>query len=195
MTGNLGQKNRNKNRKAPVSDGTLYTMLSRAKGLNRRKVLNFFENQIEVNNDTVVEMERKREKCVLDCNNPLVEMRNSMNIFLFNLRSWNLYLKHFFADQFYASSSSDFCFTETVITSQNHSYTDISEYLPIWKNIHKPTEHGLAIGYNTSRVTIESIPNVTSNFENLSVIMEIESNFVPLVLVGKPPLFNQNTFI
>ena len=194
MTGNLDQKSRNKNRKAPVSDGILYTMLSRAKSLDRRKFLNFFENQIEVNNETVVEMERKREKCVLDCTNPLAEMRNSMNIFLFNIRSWNLYLKHFFTDQFYASNSSDFYFTETVITSQNHSSTEISEYLPIWKNIHKPTEHGLAIGYNTSRVTIESIPNVTSDFENLSVIMEIESKFVPLVLVCKPPLFNQNTF-
>ena len=124
-----------------------------------------------------------RERCVLDCTHPLVQMRNSMNICLFNIRSWNMHLKHFLADKFHASNSSVFCFTETGITSQNHSYADISEYLPTWKNIHKPTEHGLAICYDTSGVTIESIPNVTSDFEILSVVIEIESKFVLLVLV------------
>ena len=49
--------------------------------------------------------------------------------------------------------------------------------------------------YDTSRVTIENIPNVTSDFEILSVVMKIKSKFVLLVLVYKPPLFNQNTFI
>ena len=94
-----------------------------------------------------------------------------------------MHLKHFLSDKFHASNSSVFCFTETGITSQNHSYADISEYLPTWKNIHKPTEHDLTIWYDTSRVTIESIPNETSDFEILSVVMEIESKIVLLVLV------------
>ena len=94
-----------------------------------------------------------------------------------------MYLQHFLADQFHASNSSVYGFTETGITSQNHSYADISEYLPTWKNIHKPTEHDLTIWYDTSRVTIESIPNETSDFEILSVVMEIESKIVLLVLV------------
>ena len=51
MTGNLDQTSTNKNRKAPVSDGMLYTMLSRAESRNRLKVLNFFENQLKVNNE------------------------------------------------------------------------------------------------------------------------------------------------
>ena len=59
----------------------------------------------------------------------------------------------------------------------------MSEYLPTQKNIHKPTEHGLAICFDTSRVTIESIPDVTSDFEMLSVVIEIENKFVLLVLV------------
>ena len=106
-----------------------------------------------------------------------------------------MHLKHFLVDEFHASDSSVFCFTETGITSQNHFYADISEYRSTWKNIHKSTEHVLAIYYDTSRVTIESIPNVTPDFGILSVVMEIESKFVFLVLVYKPPLINQNTFI
>ena len=88
-----------------------------------------------------------------------------------------MHLKHFLSDKFHASNSSVFCFTETGITSQNHSDADIIEYVPTWKNIHKSTEHGLAVCYDTSRVTIESIPNVTSDFEILSVVMEIQSKF------------------
>ena len=48
---------------------------------------------------------------------------------------------------------------------------------------------------DTSRVTIASIPTVTSDFEILYVVMEIESKFVLLALVYKPPLLNENTFI
>ena len=87
MTGDLDQTSRNKNRKAPVSDGMLYTMLSRAKSCDRLKVLKFFENQIKMNKDAVLEMERMREKCALDCTHPLVQMHNSINICLFNIRS------------------------------------------------------------------------------------------------------------
>ena len=195
MTGNLDGTSRNKNRSDPVFDGMLYTILSRAKSRDQLKVLNFFEKQIKVNNDAVVEMERMKEKCALDCTHPLVQICNSMNTCLFNITSWNLYLQHFLGDQFPASNSSIFGFTEAGITSQNHSYADISENLPYWKNIHKPTEHGLAICNNTSRVTIESIANVTSDFEILSVVMEIESKLILLVVVYRPPLFNQNIFI
>ena len=106
-----------------------------------------------------------------------------------------MHLKHVLADRLHASNSSVFCFTETGINSQNHSYAYISEYLPTWKNIHKPTEHSLTICYDISRVTIESIPTVTSEFEILSVVMKIESKFVLLVLVYKPPLLKENTFI
>ena len=87
MTGDLDQTSRNKNWKAPVCDGMLYTMLSRAKSCDRHKVLHFFENQIKVNSDAVLEMERMGEKCVLDCTRPLVQMHNSINICLFNVRS------------------------------------------------------------------------------------------------------------
>ena len=79
MTGNLDRASRNKNRSDPVFDGMLYTMLSWAKSRDQLKVLNIFENQIKVNNDAVVEMERMKEKCVLDCTHPLVQMCNSMN--------------------------------------------------------------------------------------------------------------------
>ena len=80
MTGNLDQATRNKNRKAPVFDGMRCTMLSEARSRDWLKVLSFFENQIKVNNDAVVEKERTRKKCVLDCTHPLVQMRNSMFI-------------------------------------------------------------------------------------------------------------------
>ena len=183
MTGNLDQTSRNKNQKASVTDGKLYTMLSQARIRDRLKVLNFFENRIKVNSDAVLEMERMREKCVLDCTHPLVQMHNSINICLFSIRSWNLHLKNFLADKFHASNSSVFCFTEAGINSQNHSYADISEYLPTWKNIRKPNEHGLTICYEPSRVTIESIPTVNADFEILSVVMEIGSKFVLLALV------------
>ena len=79
MTGNLDRASRNKNRSDPAFDRMLYTMLSWAKSRDQLKVLNIFENQIKVNNDAVVEMERMKEKCVLDCTHPLVQMCNSMN--------------------------------------------------------------------------------------------------------------------
>ena len=148
-----------------------------------------------MNSDAVLEMERIREKCTLDCTHPLEKIDNSINICLFNIRSWNLHLKHFLEDKFHAGNSSVFGFAETDIKSQNHSYVDISEYLNTWKNIHKPTKHSLTICYDTSRVTIESNPTVTSDFEIMSVVMEIGSKFFPLTLVYKPPLLNKNTFI
>ena len=48
MTGDLHQKSRNKDWKAPTQSS------------DRLEVLNFFENQIKVNSDAVVEIRRMR---------------------------------------------------------------------------------------------------------------------------------------
>ena len=58
---------------------------------------------------------KERERCVLDCTHPLVQMQNSMNICLFNIRSWNLHLKHFLADTFHANNSSVYALLRQIL--------------------------------------------------------------------------------
>ena len=68
------------------------------------------------------------------------------------LRSWNFHLEHFLSDKIYSTYSSLFRFTETNINDSPAKHSD--EILDYWKDIHKNTEHGLALSYNVSKVNI-----------------------------------------
>ena len=138
-------------RSAPISDGMLYTLLSRATSRNKLKLLNFEERHIRVNMHAVCEMEHMRKDCVFTWKHPLTEF-NVGKICLFNIVSWNLHIEHFLADKMYLTHSSVFCFTETHIN--NEHYKNIEDYQPGWKSIHRNTEPWLAICYDTSRVKI-----------------------------------------
>ena len=60
---------------------------------------------------------------------------------LLKMRSWNRYI--------YPTTFSLICFTET--TSAN--FTDIDSYENIWKSFDKFTSHGLAISYQTFKIS------------------------------------------
>ena len=100
----------------------------------------------------------------------LIEL-NGISMCLFNIRSWNVHLEHFLSDKIYSTYSSLFCFTETNI---NGSLAK-REILDDWKDIHKNTEHGLAVF---------EIPGV---LEVLPVVLEIERETILLVKAYRMP--------
>ena len=51
----------------------------------------------------------------LDFIHHLVQTRNSMNMCSFNIRSWNLHLKHFLADTFHANNSSVYALLRQIL--------------------------------------------------------------------------------
>ena len=57
--------------------------------------------------------------------------------------TWNGYLKYFFREKIYSTYSSLFCFAETNIIDSPAKCMD--EILDHWKDIHKNTQHGLAL--------------------------------------------------
>ena len=69
---------------------------------------------IEVNESALEKMFQMRNESLFSWQHPLVEL-NGISLCLFNLRSWNGQLEHFFSDKMYSIYSSLFCFTETNI--------------------------------------------------------------------------------
>ena len=184
MRGDLNQTSRNETCSVPIGQGMLYTLLSRAKSRNKLKLLNFKESQIRVNKYAVAEMERLRNECVLSWNHPLKKLSGT-KICLFNIVSWNLHIVHFLTDKVYSTHSSIFCFTETNIN--NEYYKNIEDYQHGWANIHKLTEHGLAICYDTTKVEIVQVFTTDDRLQLLPVLLKIEDDLVFLVLVYRPP--------
>ena len=58
---------------------------------------------------------KERERCVLDCTHPLVQMQNSMNICLFNIRSWNLHLNISWQIRFMLATVASFALLRQVL--------------------------------------------------------------------------------
>ena len=85
----------------------------------------------------------------------------------------------------YANSCSLFCFTETHIADR--PFRHINEFEVGWIDIHKRTEHGLAICYNASKVSIIEEIQTSNALEILPVLIEIENERVLLVLVYRKP--------
>ena len=104
---------------------------------------------------------------------------------LFNIRSWNAHIEHFLTDKVYTTCSL-LCFTETRIN--NGQCTTIEQYVKGWKDIHKPTNNGLAICYDASKVNIIREFQPTNNvLQMLPVLIEIENEYVLLVLLYRKP--------
>ena len=93
-------------------------------------------------------------------------------MFLFNIRSWNSHLEHFLSEKIYSPYSSLFCFTETNINDSPAKH--INDILDDWKDIHKNTQHGLALCYNVSKVDIIEVIEIASVLEVLPIVLEIE---------------------
>ena len=101
------------------------------------------------------------------------------------VRSWNGHLEHFLSDKIYSTYSSLFCFTETNINDSSTKYID--EILDNWKDIHKNTQHGLALCYNASKVNITEVIVIPQDLEILPIVLEIEEETFLLVIVYHMP--------
>ena len=91
------------------------------------------------------------------------------------------HLKHFLSEKIYSTYSSLFCFTETNINDSPSKHTD--EILDDWKDIHKNTQHGVALCYNMSKVNIIGVTDIPSVLEVLSIVLEIEKKTFLLLIV------------
>ena len=104
---------------------------------------------------------------------------------LFNIRSWNVHLEHFLSVKIYSTYSSLLCFTETNINDSPAKHID--EILDDWKDIHKNTQHGLALCYNMSKVNIIEVIEIPSVLGGLSIVLEIKKETILLVIVYHKP--------
>ena len=106
---------------------------------------------------------------------PLIEL-NGISMYQFNVRSWNVHLEHFLSDKICSTYFSLFCFTETNINDSPAKHVD--EILDDRKDIHKNTQHGLALCYNLSKVNIIEVIKVPSVLGVLPVLLEIEKETI-----------------
>ena len=190
MKGDLDRTTQNKSAykkksayKIPICQGQLYTLLSRAKCREKVQLLNFEPDHIKVNKPALEEMNRMRNESTFPWEHPLMKMTGSMC--LFNIRSWNMHIEHFFTDKVYTRFCNLFCFTETHVN--DGPFSNIEMYMEGWADIHKKTNHGLAICYNVSKVRIIQEFETRNTLEILPVVIEIENEHVLLVLVYRPP--------
>ena len=137
-----------KNYQQPISQGQFHTLLSRVISCDQVLLLNFEPEDIKVNELALDEMVRLRNESLFSWQHPIIEL-NGISMCLFNIRSWNFHLEHFLSDKIYSTYSSLFCFTETNINDSPAKHID--EILDDWKDIHKNTQHGLALCYNVSK--------------------------------------------
>ena len=114
----------------------------------------------------------------------LIEL-NGSSMCLFNIRSWNSHLEHFLSEKTYSLYCSLFCFTETNINDSPAKH--INDILDDWKDIHKNTQHGLALCYNVSKVNIIEVIEIASVLEVLPIVLEIEKETILLIIVYRMP--------
>ena len=97
----------------------------------------------------------------------------------------NAHLGHFLSDNICQSYSSLFCFTKTNINDSPVKH--IVEVLDDWKDIHKNTQHGLALCYKVNKVNIIEVIDIPSNVEILPIVLEINKETFLLVIVYRAP--------
>ena len=143
-------------------------------------MLNFELEDIKVNELALDEIVQMRNESLFSWQHSLIEL-NGISMCLFNKRSWNVHLEHFLSDKIYSAYSSLFCFTETNVNDSPAKHSD--EILDDWKDIHKNTEHGLALSYDVSKVNIIQVIKISSVLEVLPIVLEIERETILLLMV------------
>ena len=171
-------------KKLHLIEGQFYTMISRGKESKNILLKNFDESCIVVNKSAVKEMERLRDSSVLDYPHPLKKMKTATISYL-NIVKWTLHITHFLSDTAHSVYSSLLCFTETNVAGSN--FSRIKDFLPEWDDIHEPSGHGLAICYNTTKVTVLKQYSYYGCLEMLPVLLQIDNEIIFLVLVYRRP--------
>ena len=181
MIGDQDRTTKNKgNYKVPIWEGLFYTLLSRGRRRDRIKLLNFEPDHIKVNSSALEEIERMRKEAAFEWMHPVIKL-SGQKICLLNIRSWNAHIEHILTDETYTNDSVILCFTETHVRDNNTNR--IEYYEKEWLDLHKPTEHGLAICYNTRHVKVIKEFDVVSQLEMLPVLLEVDKEQVLLILV------------
>ena len=107
------------------------------------------------------------------------------SICLLNIRAWNAHLEHFLSDNIYQSYSILFYLTEANINDRPVKHID--EVLDHWKDIHKNTQHGLALCYKVSKVNIIEVTGIPNIIEILPIVLEENKETFLLVIVNRAP--------
>ena len=134
--------------------------------------MNFESEDIKVNESALEE--------IIFLATPLMEL-NSISMFLCNIRSWNGRLEHFRSGKIYSAYFSLCCFTEISINDSPAKHID--KILGGWKDIHKNTQHGLALCCNVIKVKIIEVFEIPSVLEVLSIVLEIKKKTMLLIIV------------
>jgi len=143
-----------------------------------------------VNLSALEEMNRMRKDALFEWIHPLIEMTGS-NICLFNIRSWNAHIEHFLSDKIYLDYCDIFCFTETHLNAVDSRRFGINQYAQGWCDVHKNTDHGLSICYNSNKVKVIEEFQIESSLEMLPVLIEARGESMLLVLIYRTgPLGN-----
>ena len=138
---------------AVVNKGQFYTLLSRVKSRDKVKLLNFDLFHIRCNEHALAEMERMKDKsniCLIGWQHLLIILYGN-KIGLFNIISWNAHIEQFLSDNVYNCHNSFLCFMETHLNSR--FFKSVIELKQGWSDIHKHTQHGLAICYESKVIT------------------------------------------
>ena len=93
----------------------------------------------------------------------------------------NAYLENFLSDNIYQSYSILFCFTKTNINYSPVKYID--KVLNDWKDIHKNTQHSLALCYKVRNINIIEVIEISSIIEILPIALEKNKDTFLLVIV------------
>ena len=92
-----------------------------------------------------------------------------------------LHLEHFRSDNIYQSYSRLFCFTKANIN--DFPVKHIDEVLDDWKDIHKNTQHDLALCYKVSKVNVIEVIDIPSIIEILPNVLEVNKETLLLVIL------------
>ena len=176
----------------PINPGSMYTILSRAKSRDKLQLVNFEAEHIKVNILALHELDRMRVDAVLSWVHPLEEITGKKMV-LFNIRSWNAHIEQFMSDSVYSTKCSIICFTET--RTNNKLYRCIDQYTEGSKDIHKDTEHGLALCFKEEDVKILRVFQVPTVLEILPVLIEFSDEMILLCLIYCPPRQQISNFV
>ena len=135
----------------PINQGAAYTALSRAKSRAKLQLLNFNREHIKVNVAALNEINRIREHAVFTWQRP-ISQGSENKIVLSNLRSWNAHIEQFITDTEITKYCDIMCFTETYRHVSN--FTEISNYINGWKDMHICTEHELAFCFKEQSLNV-----------------------------------------
>jgi hypothetical protein len=176
--------------------GWMYTLLSRGTNRSGIKLNGFKSDMITLNKHAVAEMKRMREERVFRFDHPISYITSRV-LLLLNLRSWIKHIAHHFNDQFYLNRCSIMCFTETNVNGRMSEVERIESFHTQWRDIHKDTEHGLAICYNKENIVYVQELEIVHDLEATACIFKYsdsDERFIIFLIYRKNGTNIQNFF-